>query len=57
VGEFLDRVIRLSAGIQEKHGKKLIDFEKGLKEDEGIKALRQDVLKFGIQFDMPMIGN
>merc|ERR1712192_170832 len=43
IGEFLDRVIKISLRIQTQSGKKLKDFEEALKTDAEIAALRKDV--------------
>jgi glycine hydroxymethyltransferase len=53
VAEFLDRTIKISLDIQAKHGKKLVDFEKGIKENTELKKLSEEVEKFASGFPMP----
>merc|ERR1719356_1218048 len=43
IAEFLDRVLQISLQIQKEKGKKLKDFEEGLKECKEIQALRSEV--------------
>eukprot|EP01137_Pigoraptor_chileana_P013420 Opistho-2@66923 len=53
VAEFLVVALKIALGIQEKVGKKLVDFEAALKDDADIKALRTDVEAFAKSFPMP----
>merc|ERR1711879_98867 len=53
IGEFLDRVIKISIRIQTQSGKKLKDFEEALKTDTEIAALRKDVQGFATGFGYP----
>lgn len=53
VGEFLDRVVKISLGIQGKVGKKLSDFKKEIKNNEEIKQLSKEVNEFAMKFPMP----
>merc|ERR1711871_999325 len=55
IGEFLDRACSISLKIQEKKGKKLADFEAGLKENEDIVALKKDVEAWTVGFGYPGI--
>merc|ERR1712178_118910 len=55
IGEFLDRACTISLKIQEKKGKKLADFEEGLKENEDIIALRKEVEAWTVGFGYPGI--
>ena len=43
VAGFLDRCSKLAVAIQEKHGKKLVDFEKNIEGFPGVKELRAEV--------------
>jgi len=47
VAQFLDRACKLSVEIQEKFGKKLVDFEKGIEGFPGIAELKKDVEAVG----------
>ena len=38
IADFLVKAVKISLDIQEKHGKKLVDFVKGLEESEELKA-------------------
>jgi glycine hydroxymethyltransferase len=53
IGEFLHRAVELCKTIQASHGKKLVDFKKGLDESEEVKVLRKDVESFAQSFPMP----
>jgi glycine hydroxymethyltransferase len=55
IAEFLDRTIQISLKIQAEKGKKLKDFEVGLKDNQEIAALRKDVEAFAIGFGFPGI--
>merc|ERR1711933_185152 len=43
IGEFLDRCLQISLQIQKEKGKKLKDFEEGLKDSKEVLALKKDV--------------
>jgi len=47
VAGFLDRCSKLAVAIQEKHGKKLVDFEKNIEGFPGVKELRAEVEAVG----------
>jgi len=47
VAAFLDRCSKLAVAIQEKHGKKLVDFEKNIEGFPGVKELRAEVEAVG----------
>lgn len=53
VADFLHRGVQIGLKIQEKSGKKLVDFKKMLKGNEELDALRQDVETFASGFNMP----
>merc|ERR1711959_332011 len=53
IGEFLDRVVKISIRIQSQSGKKLKDFEEALKSDKEVDDLRKDVQAFAIGFGYP----
>jgi len=53
VADFLDRTVRISVDIQAKSGKKLVDFEKGVKDSSELKKLREEVEKYSSGFPMP----
>lgn len=53
IAEYLDRTIKISLDIQSKSGKKLVDFEKGIKDNADLKKLRGEVEKFAEGFPMP----
>merc|ERR1711866_24213 len=55
VAEFLDRVLQISLQIQKEKGKKLKDFEQGLKDCKDIEALRTDVQAFASALGYPGI--
>merc|ERR1711866_31941 len=55
IAEFLDRVCKISLDIQKEKGKKLKDFEEGLKECKDIEALRTDVQAFASALGYPGI--
>merc|ERR1712228_575502 len=50
IGDFLDRVIKISIRIQTASGKKLKDFEEALKTDKEVADLRKDVQGFATGF-------
>jgi glycine hydroxymethyltransferase len=53
IGEFLHRAVELCKSIQASHGKKLVDFKKGLEESQEIKDLRKDVEAYAQTLSMP----
>jgi glycine hydroxymethyltransferase len=55
VGEFLDRCCQIALKIQAAKGKKLKDFEEGLKENADIVALKKEVEAWTIGFGYPGI--
>merc|ERR1712063_230843 len=51
IGEFLDRCCTIAKAVQASHGKKLVDFEKGLTNDnKDLVALRTEVEAWAIKF-------
>jgi len=55
VGEYLDRCCKIALKVQEEKGKKLKDFETGLKENPDIIALKKEVEEWAITFGYPGI--
>lgn len=56
IGEFLDRCCTIAKAVQASHGKKLVDFEKGLTNDnKDLVALRTEVEAWAIKFGFPGI--
>lgn len=53
IADFLVKSIAISKRIQESHGKKLVDFNKGAEEDSEIKETRKKVNEWAKQFGMP----
>jgi len=53
IAEFLDRVVQISLKVQAEKGKKLKDFELGLKDNKEIDELRKDVEAFALGFGFP----
>merc|ERR1712084_72584 len=53
IAEFLDRVLQISLQIQKEKGKKLKDFEEGLKGCQEIEALRTEVQTFASALGYP----
>jgi len=53
IAAFLVRSITLSLAVQEKAGKKLVDFVKGLEENEEVKQVAGEVEAFASQFSIP----
>merc|ERR1712060_323430 len=43
IASFLDRVSKIALRIQSEHGKKLVDFQKGIAGDKEVAALKEDV--------------
>jgi len=56
IGEFLDRCCQIALVVQKSHGKKLVDFEKGLGEDnKDLAQLRAEVEAWASKFGFPGI--
>jgi glycine hydroxymethyltransferase len=55
VGEFLDRCCQIALKVQTEKGKKLKDFEEGLKDNADIVALKKEVETWAISFGYPGI--
>jgi len=56
IGEFLDRCCSIALAVQKSHGKKLVDFEKGLTdENKDVVQLRTEVQEWSIKFGFPGI--
>jgi len=53
IAEFLDRAVKIAIAIQEKTGKKLVDFLKALPESEEVKTLGDEVAAYVGPFFMP----
>merc|ERR1712032_1362674 len=53
IAEFLDKVVQISLQIQAEHGKKLKDFELGLKDCKAIGVLKKDVENFAFRLGFP----
>merc|ERR1712054_551848 len=53
IAEFLDRVVQISLQIQKEKGKKLKDFEEGLKDCKEIDALKKEVEEFASGLGYP----
>merc|ERR1712125_199346 len=55
IADFLDRAVKIALKVQEEKGKKLKDFELGLKDCKEVEALRKDVETFAFGFGYPGI--
>ncbi len=55
IAGFLVQSVAISLAVQEKYGKKLVDFVKGLEESEELKKLAEEVSVFATQFSIPGI--
>jgi glycine hydroxymethyltransferase len=56
IGLFLDRCCQIALAVQKSHGKKLVDFEKGLGDDnKDLVQLRTEVEAWSIKFGFPGI--
>lgn len=56
IGEFLHRCSEIALAVQASHGKKLVDFEKGLTdENKDLVQLRSDVESWAVKFGFPGI--
>lgn len=53
IAEFLERAVNITLKVQKERGKMLKEFNKGLDNNEEIAALKKDVEKFSMSFDMP----
>merc|ERR1719345_20369 len=53
IAGFLDRVVQIALKIQVEKGKKLKDFELGIKGNKEVEALKKDVEAFAIGFGFP----
>lgn len=53
IADFLVKSVKISQDIQEKYGKKLVDFVKGLEESEELKQIAKEVNTFATQFSIP----
>lgn len=53
VADFLHRSIAICLAVQEKSGKKLVDFVAGLNESEDLKKLGEEVTAFAKTFSIP----
>jgi glycine hydroxymethyltransferase len=53
IAEFLDRCATIALDIQKEKGKKLKDFEEGLKESKAVVELRKEVQAFSLGFGYP----
>merc|ERR1712113_1137837 len=53
IAEFLDRVLQISLQVQKEKGKKLKDFEEGLKDNADVVALRSEVEAWAVGFGYP----
>mmetsp|Transcript_14278 Transcript_14278/g.24295 ORF Transcript_14278/g.24295 Transcript_14278/m.24295 type:complete len:119 (+) Transcript_14278:1025-1381(+) len=53
IGKYLLKSIEISKRIQEKSGKKLVDFVNVLHTDEEVKAVSEEVKAFARQFSIP----
>ena len=53
VAKFLDQAVKIALSVQKAHGKKLVDFKKGLENNEELKALQSRVQEFASGFYMP----
>jgi glycine hydroxymethyltransferase len=53
VADLMVRACDAAIRIQDAVGKKLADFVKAIKEDDGVKQIREDAIKFGSAFYMP----
>jgi glycine hydroxymethyltransferase len=56
VADFLHRGIRIGLAVQEKSGKKLVDFKPAIANHPELAALRRDVEEFADNFSMPGNG-
>ena len=59
VALFLDRAAKIAVNIQAEYGKKLVNFNKGLRENQEIEQLKNEVIEFISQFEYynPIVGS
>merc|ERR1712144_88410 len=55
IAEFLDRCCQIAVKVQKEKGKKLKDFEEGLKDDADVVALKKEVEEWTVSFGYPGI--
>jgi glycine hydroxymethyltransferase len=53
IADFLDRCAQIAIKIQDTHGKKIVDFRKGLVDNPDITKLRQEIHEFCGKFPIP----
>lgn len=53
VAEFLIRAVKIALEIQEKSGKKLVDFVAAMEQSEDVKKMAEEVTTFAKQFSIP----
>jgi glycine hydroxymethyltransferase len=53
IADFLVRSVKMAKDIQEKSGKKLVDFVAGLNESEEVKSMGEEVTAFAKKFSIP----
>lgn len=53
IAEFLERAVNITLKVQKEKGKLLKEFNKGVENNAEIAALKADVEKFSMSFDMP----
>ena len=53
IAKFLVQALEISKAVQEKSGKKLVDFVKGLEENDDLKRVGEEVKAFATQFSIP----
>jgi len=53
IADFLVRSVKMAKDIQEKSGKKLVDFVAGMNESEEVKAMGEEVTAFAKKFSIP----
>eukprot|EP01086_Lenisia_limosa_P000524 TRINITY_DN10929_c0_g1_i1.p1 TRINITY_DN10929_c0_g1~~TRINITY_DN10929_c0_g1_i1.p1 ORF type:complete len:450 (-),score=180.78 TRINITY_DN10929_c0_g1_i1:35-1384(-) len=53
IASFLDKAVKIALEIQASHGKKLVDFKKGMHGNEKLATLKKEVEEFATQFPMP----
>lgn len=53
IADFIDRVVKIALVVQEKSGKKIVDFVSALEHNEELKVLKTEVEKFAQAFPMP----
>ena len=53
IADFLERAVNITLKVQKEKGKLLKEFNKGVEKNAEIAALKADVEKFSMSFDMP----